>query len=89
MYNRNNKLPNNLPQLQNLIKQYSLAYSEEFHQQYNHCRSNVEIFKLQPNKPSKELAEMLMFLAHIGHCARNITIAVLSNSEQLSNFLRS
>uniref|UniRef100_A0ABI7YZ49 Protein SDA1 n=1 Tax=Felis catus TaxID=9685 RepID=A0ABI7YZ49_FELCA len=64
MSNRNNnKLPSNLPQLQNLIKRDPPAYIEEFLQQYNHYKSNVEIFKLQPNKPSKELAELVMFMA--------------------------
>ncbi|XP_006176380.1 protein SDA1 homolog isoform X1 [Camelus ferus] len=72
----NNKLPSNLPQLQNLIKRDPPAYIEEFLQQYNHYRSNVEIFKLQPNKPSKELAELVMFMAQIGHCY----------PEHLSNF---
>uniref|UniRef100_A0A286XLS8 Protein SDA1 n=1 Tax=Cavia porcellus TaxID=10141 RepID=A0A286XLS8_CAVPO len=57
----NNKLPSNLPQLQNLIKRDPPAYIEEFLQQYNHYQSNVEIFKLQPKKPSKELAELVMF----------------------------
>nr|XP_020041757.1 protein SDA1 homolog isoform X3 [Castor canadensis] len=50
--------------------------AQVFLQQYNHYRSNVEIFKLQPNKPSKELAELVMFLAQIGHCY----------PEQLSSF---
>uniref|UniRef100_A0A2I2YW16 Protein SDA1 n=1 Tax=Gorilla gorilla gorilla TaxID=9595 RepID=A0A2I2YW16_GORGO len=69
MSNRNNnKLPSNLPQLQNLIKRDPPAYIEEFLQQYNHYKSNVEIFKLQPNKPSKELAELVMFTAQISHC---------------------
>ncbi|XP_022361724.1 protein SDA1 homolog isoform X2 [Enhydra lutris kenyoni] len=72
----NNKLPSNLPQLQNLIKRDPPAYVEEFLQQYNHYKSNVEIFKLQPNKPSKELAELVMFMAQIGHCY----------PEHLSNF---
>uniref|UniRef100_A0A8D1BD99 Protein SDA1 n=1 Tax=Sus scrofa TaxID=9823 RepID=A0A8D1BD99_PIG len=72
----NNKLPSNLPQLQNLIKRDPPAYIEEFLQQYNHYKSNVEIFKLQPNKPSKELAELVMFMAQIGHCY----------PEHLSNF---
>uniref|UniRef100_A0A8C5UZD7 Protein SDA1 n=1 Tax=Microcebus murinus TaxID=30608 RepID=A0A8C5UZD7_MICMU len=72
----NNKLPNNLPQLQNLIKRDPPAYIEEFLQQYNHYKSNVEIFKLQPNKTSKELAELVMFMAQIGHCY----------PEHLSNF---
>ncbi|XP_074848133.1 protein SDA1 homolog [Carettochelys insculpta] len=64
----NNKLPSNLPQLQNLIKRDPPAYTEEFLQQYHHYQSNVEIFKLQPDKPSKELAELVMFLAQVGHC---------------------
>ncbi|KAJ6657515.1 hypothetical protein lerEdw1_002450 [Lerista edwardsae] len=64
----NNKLPSNIPQLQNLIKRDPPAYTEEFLQQYRHYQSNVEIFKLQPDKPSKELAELVMFLAQVGHC---------------------
>uniref|UniRef100_G3U9H8 Protein SDA1 n=1 Tax=Loxodonta africana TaxID=9785 RepID=G3U9H8_LOXAF len=60
MFSRNNKLPSNLPQLNKLI--------EEFLQQYNSYKSNVDIFKLQPNKPSKELAKLVMFMAQIGHC---------------------
>uniref|UniRef100_A0A8C0R1V9 Protein SDA1 n=1 Tax=Canis lupus dingo TaxID=286419 RepID=A0A8C0R1V9_CANLU len=58
----NNMLPSNLPQLQNLIKRDPPVYIEEFLQQYNHYKSNVEIFKLQPNKPSKELEELVMFM---------------------------
>ncbi|EHA99591.1 SDA1-like protein [Heterocephalus glaber] len=61
----NNKLLSNLPQLQNLIKRDLPAYVEEFLQQYNDYQSNVEIFKLQPNKPSKELAELVMFMAQM------------------------
>ncbi|KAF3821967.1 hypothetical protein GH733_007341 [Mirounga leonina] len=63
-------------ELENLIKQDPPAYVEEFLQQYNHYKSNVEIFKLQPNKPSKELAELVLFMAQIGHCY----------PEHLSNF---
>ncbi|MGH0188423.1 UNVERIFIED_CONTAM: hypothetical protein FKN15_029692 [Acipenser sinensis] len=36
-----------------------------FLQQYRHYQSNVQIFKLQPDKPNKELAELVMFLAQI------------------------
>ncbi|XP_056259506.1 protein SDA1 homolog [Seriola aureovittata] len=64
----NNKLPNNLPQLQNLIKRDPQSYVEEFLQQYRHYQSNVQIFKLQPDKPNKELADLVMFLAQVGHC---------------------
>ncbi|XP_034565936.1 protein SDA1 homolog [Notolabrus celidotus] len=65
---QSNKLPNNLPQLQNLIKRDPQSYVEEFQQQYRHYQSNVQIFKLQPDKPNKELADLVMFLAQIGHC---------------------
>ncbi|KAM4634017.1 protein SDA1 homolog [Polymixia lowei] len=72
----NNKLPNNLPQLQNLIKRDPQSYTEEFLQQYRHYQSNVQIFKLQPDKPNKELSDLVMFLAQVGHCY----------VQQLSNF---
>ncbi|XP_037548292.1 protein SDA1 homolog [Nematolebias whitei] len=65
---QNNKLPNNLPQLQNLIKRDPQSYLDEFLQQHRHYQSNVEIFKLQPDKPNKELAELVMFLAQVAHC---------------------
>uniref|UniRef100_A0A673TAR3 Protein SDA1 n=1 Tax=Suricata suricatta TaxID=37032 RepID=A0A673TAR3_SURSU len=80
MSNRNNnKLPSNLPQLQNLIKRDPPAYVEEFLQQYNHYKSNVEIFKLQPNKPSKELAELVMFM----NSSLNFCVATISFCERL------
>ncbi|XP_074011402.1 protein SDA1 homolog isoform X3 [Numenius arquata] len=63
-----NKLPSNLPQLQNLIKRDPKSYTEEFLQQYHHYQSHVEIFTFQPDKPSKELAELVMFLAQVAHC---------------------
>ncbi|NP_001133925.1 protein SDA1 homolog [Salmo salar] len=63
-----NKLPTNLPQLQNLIKRDPQSYTEEFLQQYRHYQSNVQIFKLQPDKPNKELSDLVMFLAQVGHC---------------------
>ncbi|NXX30746.1 SDA1 protein, partial [Nicator chloris] len=36
--------------------------------QYHHYLSHVEIFTFQPDKPSKDLAELLMFLAQVAHC---------------------
>ncbi|XP_072352405.1 protein SDA1 homolog [Scyliorhinus torazame] len=64
----NNRLPSNLPQLQNLIKRDPQSYTEEFTQQFHHYQSTVRIFKLQPDKPSKELSELVMFLAQVAHC---------------------
>ncbi|XP_054248273.1 protein SDA1 homolog isoform X2 [Indicator indicator] len=63
-----NKLPSNLPQLQNLIKRDPTSYTEEFLQQYHHYQSHVEIFTFQPDKPSKDLEELVMFLAQVAHC---------------------
>ncbi|XP_009475466.1 PREDICTED: protein SDA1 homolog [Nipponia nippon] len=40
----------------------------QFLQQYHHYQSHVEIFTFQPDKPSKELAELVMFLAQVAHC---------------------
>uniref|UniRef100_A0A8D3A200 Protein SDA1 n=1 Tax=Scophthalmus maximus TaxID=52904 RepID=A0A8D3A200_SCOMX len=65
---QSNKLPNNLPQLQNLIKRDPQSYVEEFLQQFRHYQSNVQIFKLQPDKANKELADLVMFLAQVCHC---------------------
>lgn len=64
----NNKLPTNLPQLQNLIKRDSKSYTEEFLQQLRHYQSTLQVFKHQPDKANKDLAELVMFLAQVGHC---------------------
>uniref|UniRef100_A0A8C9VGD2 Protein SDA1 n=2 Tax=Scleropages formosus TaxID=113540 RepID=A0A8C9VGD2_SCLFO len=64
----NNKLPTNLPQLQNLIKRDPQSYTEEFLQQYRHYQSHIQILKLQPDKPNKELTDLVIFLAQVGHC---------------------
>uniref|UniRef100_A0A3Q2STE6 Protein SDA1 n=1 Tax=Fundulus heteroclitus TaxID=8078 RepID=A0A3Q2STE6_FUNHE len=75
---QSNKLPNNLPQLQNLIKRDPQSYVDEFLQQHRHYQSNVEIFKLQPDKANRELADLLMFLSQVAHCY----------TQQLSTFPR-
>ncbi|XP_063775973.1 protein SDA1 homolog [Pseudophryne corroboree] len=64
----NNKLPTNLPQLQNLIKRDPCSYTEEFLQQYKHYQSIIEVFKLQPDKPNKDLSTLVMFMAQTAHC---------------------
>lgn len=92
----NNKLPNNLPQLQNLIKRDPQSYIEEFQQQYRHYQSNVQIFKLQPDKPYKELADLVMFLAQVAHCylqqlstfPQELTDLLLSHHTVLESDLR-
>lgn len=64
----NNQLPDNLPQLQNLIKRDSGSYHEEFQQQYQHFQSTLEIFNLCPDQPNKSLDELVMFLAQVAQC---------------------
>eukprot|EP00440_Ansanella_granifera_P044219 gb/GFBE01047920.1/.p1 GENE.gb/GFBE01047920.1/~~gb/GFBE01047920.1/.p1 ORF type:complete len:679 (+),score=196.21 gb/GFBE01047920.1/:1-2037(+) len=54
-----------LPQLQNLMKKDPEAYELEFDQQWSHFDSQMEIFKLKPQKPSGSFGEQVMFLAHV------------------------
>ncbi|KAJ7392999.1 Protein SDA1 [Desmophyllum pertusum] len=69
MSDRNrNKLPNNLPQLQNLVKRDPESYKEEFLQQFRHYESNLQIFKLDPSTANKTLADLVMFISQVAHC---------------------
>lgn len=68
MVRHNNQLPDNLPQLQNLIKRDAESYREEFLQQYQHFLSVLEIFRLEPDKENKSLCESIMFLAQVAQC---------------------
>jgi len=69
MSNRqSNQLPNNLPQLQNLIKRDAESYKDEFLQQYRHFESTLQVFELKPSEHSKSLDEQVMFLAAISKC---------------------
>lgn len=64
----NNQLPDNIPQLQNLIKRDPDSYKDEFLQQQRHYKSLVEVFKLHPGQFSKNLDELVMFMAQVAHC---------------------
>jgi len=69
MSDRNrNKLPNNLPQLQNLVKRDPDSYREEFLQQFRHYESNLQIFKLDPSNANKTLGDLVMFISQVAHC---------------------
>lgn len=63
-----NKLPNNLPQLQNLIKRDPLSYKDEFNLQRHYYESLLQAFRLRPTEHSKELDDLVMFLAQVSHC---------------------
>jgi protein SDA1 len=67
MVRHNNQLPDNLPQLQNLVKRDPQSYKDDFVQQYNHFLSTLEIFKLSPDKENKSLDELVMFLAQVSY----------------------
>ncbi|KAL6264384.1 hypothetical protein P5V15_004496 [Pogonomyrmex californicus] len=68
MVRHNNQLPDNLPQLQNLIKRDPESYKEEFLQQYQHYKSTLEVFHLEPTQFNKSLDELVTFLAQVAHC---------------------
>lgn len=65
---RNNQLPDNLPQLQNLIKRDSESYHEEFLQQLRHFENTLEVFQLNPQNHNKGLGELVMFMAQVAQC---------------------
>lgn len=71
MVRHNNQLPDNLPQLQNLIKREPEAYREEFLQQYRHYESLLEVFLLTPDKPNQSLDELVMFIAQVKNKIKN------------------
>ncbi|XP_071477530.1 protein SDA1 homolog [Diadema antillarum] len=63
-----NQLPDNLPQLQNVIKRDPESYVEEFLQQYRHYQSTLQVFQMKPSVYSKSLDELIMFLCQVAHC---------------------
>ncbi|KAJ2945950.1 hypothetical protein O0L34_g4867 [Tuta absoluta] len=71
MVRHNNQLPNNLTQLQNLIKRDPESYKEEFYQQLAHFDTTLEIFNLNPTQYNKKLDEQAMFLAQVAQCYLN------------------
>ncbi|XP_045448909.1 protein SDA1 homolog [Melitaea cinxia] len=68
MVRHNNQLPNNLTQLQNLIKRDPDSYKDEFRQQLAHFETALEIFNLNPTQYDKKLDEQAMFLAQVTQC---------------------
>ncbi|KAA0201355.1 hypothetical protein HAZT_HAZT001083 [Hyalella azteca] len=62
------KLPDNLPQLQNLIKRDPESYREEFESQYVFYVDTREIFKLSPASKDMKFYDLVMFLAQVAQC---------------------
>jgi len=81
----NNQLPDNLPQLQNLIKRDPDSYHEEFMQQYQHFQNTVDVFQLSPQQSNKTLDELVMFLAQVAQC---YTRELASYPQQLIDLLQ-
>ncbi|VVC87314.1 unnamed protein product [Leptidea sinapis] len=71
MVRHNNQLPNNLTQLQNLVKRDPDSYKDEFRQQLAHFETTLEIFNLNPSQYNKKLDEQSMFLAQVTQCYQN------------------
>ncbi|XP_068222949.1 protein SDA1 homolog [Palaemon carinicauda] len=64
----NNKLPSNLPQLQNLIKRDPISYAEEFERQYSVYSATLVIFEQNPTVHNDQLHELVMFMAQVAQC---------------------
>lgn len=67
-HRQNNQLPNNIPQLQNLIKRDPESYKEEFAQQLSHFGAMFKIFLLTPNEYNKDLDDLFIFLGQVARC---------------------
>lgn len=63
--NNNNKLPSNLPQLQNLIKKDPDSYHEEFERQYAIYTATKIIFEQNPDLYNDILYDLVMFFAQV------------------------
>nr|XP_002127211.1 protein SDA1 homolog [Ciona intestinalis] len=82
---RTSQLPDNLPQLQNLIKRDPESYRAEFEQQYRRYESNLQVFLLQPSEDAKSLSELTMFIGQVAHCYPDV---VGEFPEQLREILK-
>lgn len=74
MVRHNNQLPDNLPQLQNLIKRDPESYKDEFDQQYRHFLGVLEIFKLNPIEENKSFDELVTFISQVTQCYPEICV---------------
>ncbi|KAK4286885.1 hypothetical protein Pmani_040026 [Petrolisthes manimaculis] len=64
----NNKLPSNLPQLQNLIKRDPESYREEFERQRAVYEAMCVIFEQNPTRYNDDLHHIIMFMAQVAQC---------------------
>lgn len=66
----NNKLPSNLPQLQNLIKRDPPSYREEFERQHSVYEALCVIFEQNPTVYNNDLHQMVTFLSQVSKYRR-------------------
>ncbi|XP_063878037.1 protein SDA1 homolog [Scylla paramamosain] len=64
----NNKLPSNLPQLQNLIKRDPASYREEFERQHSVYQALCVIFEQNPTVYNNDLHQVVTFLSQVAQC---------------------
>eukprot|EP00948_MAST-09A_sp_MAST-9A-sp1_P001636 g1636.t1 len=57
-----------LASLQNRVKRDPESYVEEVKLQLRHYESELEIFKLRPDKKAEHFVELVSFLGHVSHC---------------------
>lgn len=81
---RSNRLPFNLPHLQNCIKKDPSAYEEEFKLQYRHYESILQIMMFNPAYFDKEFEALITFLAHTVPCYKS---KITEFPEQIKNLL--
>lgn len=62
---KRNRIINNHPQLQNLIKRDPPSYKEDFLQQYRHFESQLAIFKLKPDEEAEEFGSLITFISQV------------------------
>jgi len=82
---KSNRLPLNLPHLQNCIKKDSSAYEEEFKIQYRQYESVLQILMFNPSYLDKEFEAVITFLAHTVPCYKE---KLAQFPEQIINLLR-
>lgn len=56
-----------LPQLQSLIGKDPISYREDFLLQYEHFKSEIILFKLNPSIGNKRFTNLVNFLTSVSH----------------------
>jgi len=57
-----------LPQLQGFIKKDPESYRDDFEKQFENYKELKELFKRDPKKKMSDFYDIVMFIAHVGHC---------------------